>query len=185
MTLRTARHLAALLLVYLAATVANSATVTVGDVPPAVDATAPAADLSALLSSAVAERDGGGDLDAPPVLVADAQLDEGGGSASPLLLQSGTGKDTRLSVDLSAIDAKAEQEGWPTWKKIGVVSVCVAVGALVAWVVYDSTHDGSSSSHSDNSTHYNVNTDGTGNTSTVVVNSPCYGPLAPALDATE
>jgi len=170
MTLRAARHLAALLLVYLAATVANSATVTVGDVPPAVDATAPAADLSALLSSAVAERDGGGDLDAPPVLVADAQIDEGGGSASPLLLQSATGKDTRLSVDMAAINATAEKEGWPTWAKVTVIIGGVAVVALASWAIVEATQNGSHSSHSDSSNHYNLNVDGTGNTATLAVN---------------
>ena len=86
---------------------------------------------------------------------------------SPLKLQSGTGQDTRLGVDLAAADKATD--GWPWYAKAGVVVGCVALVALATWGIVEASHSGSHDN--DSSTHYTIYGDD-GATLNVKIGSP-------------
>lgn len=73
-------------------------------------------------------------------------------SAYPLTVQSASGADTRLGVDLAAADKATE--GWPWYAKAGVVVGCVALVGLATWGIVEASHSGSHDH--DSSTHYTI-----------------------------
>ena len=111
-------------------------------------------------------------LDAAPTMADGALLAQGATAPSPLLLQGGTGRDTRLSVDTTAINERAEREGWATWQKWTVVGVCVVAVAVASVLIVDACQRGEHSSRDDNSSHLPVSIGGDNNTVTIHYDSP-------------
>ena len=73
-------------------------------------------------------------------------------SAYPLTVQSASGADTRLGVDLAEADKATE--GWPWYAKAGMVVGCVALIGLTTWAIVEASHQGSHDH--DSSTHYTI-----------------------------
>lgn len=88
----------------------------------------------------------------------------------PLTVQAASGGETRLSVDVSGINARAERAGWPWYAWTAVVVCSVALVGLTVWAVSDRS-DGGSHSH-DSSRDRNVTVDGQGNTVTITYPAP-------------
>ncbi len=78
----------------------------------------------------------------------------------PLTIQSASGAETRVGVDVAA--AERASEGWPWYGKAALVVGCVAVAALATWAVIEATNDGSHDH--DSSEHLSVGVHGEGNT---------------------
>ena len=89
-----------------------------------------------------------------PSVPRDATLDPAPSPASPLTLQLASGADTRLGVDVSAINAQAERDGWPWYAWAGVIVGTAAVAGLAAWAIVEASRE--SSHDQDSSTHYTI-----------------------------
>lgn len=95
-----------------------------------------------------------------------------GGTAMPLAIQGGTGRDWQMGVDPRGAAAVADREGWPWWGKALVIGGCVVVAGLATWAIVEACDGGSHSSGDDSSTHYHIGVNGSGNRVDVRFNSP-------------
>lgn len=142
--------------------------VAVPDTPPAIEEGGP--DASDLAASAPIGTDLAMLYHVPAT--GNADLSPAASSALPVELSAGTGADTRLGVDMSALNSQAEREGWPTWAK-GTVIVCgVAVVALASWAIVEACQHGEHTSGDDSSSHFSVGVGGENNSVTIHYDSP-------------
>lgn len=131
---------------------AYAAEVSVADTPPAIESCGPSGDADFVTANAGWNT---AMLYVAPTVPRDAVLDPTpAGTASPLTLQIGTGRDTRLGVDVSAINAQAERDGWPWYAWAGAILGVAAIAGLAAWAIVEATNDGSHDQ--DSSTHITV-----------------------------
>lgn len=81
-------------------------------------------------------------------------------AAMPITLSAGTGAETRLALDVGAMNSQAESQGWPTWLTVTAWVAGVAIVGLAAWGIVEATQSSGSSTSGD---HTHIDVSGNGN----------------------